>query len=52
MSFSVIIPTFNEEKIILGQIREVRNLIDAEIIIVDGGSTDSTREICEKEQHQ
>ena len=50
MSFSVIIPTFNEEKIILGQIREVRKLIDAEIIIVDGGSTDSTREICEKEQ--
>lgn len=50
MSFSVIIPTFNEEKIILQQINEVKSLIDAEIIIVDGGSTDSTKEICEKEQ--
>jgi rSAM/selenodomain-associated transferase 2 len=50
LAFSVIIPTFNEEKIILQQINEVKSLIDAEIIIVDGGSTDSTKEICEKEQ--
>jgi rSAM/selenodomain-associated transferase 2 len=50
LSFSVIIPTFNEEKIILQQIREVKRRIEAEIIIVDGGSTDSTLEICEKEK--
>lgn len=50
LSFSVIIPTFNEEKIILQQIRDVKRHFDAEIIIVDGESTDSTREICEKEQ--
>jgi rSAM/selenodomain-associated transferase 2 len=47
--FSVIIPTLNEEKIILEQINDVKRVIDAEIIIVDGGSTDSTKEICEKE---
>ena len=28
----------------------MKSLIDAEIIIVDGGSIDSTREICEREQ--
>ncbi len=50
MFFSVIIPTFNEENIILQQIREVKSFIDTEIVIVDGGSTDSTKEICEKEQ--
>lgn len=48
MSFSVIIPTFNEEKIIQQQILDIKEKIDAEIIIVDGGSTDSTVEICEK----
>ena len=50
MSFSVIIPTYNEENIILQQIREVKSFIDTEIVIVDGGSTDSTKEISEKEQ--
>lgn len=34
---------------ILQQIRDVRKRLDAELIIVDGGSTDSTVQICEKE---
>lgn len=50
MFFSVIIPTFNEEKIIAQQIQDVKNVLDAEIIGVDGGSTDSTIQICEQEQ--
>lgn len=50
MRFSVIIPTFNEEEFILQQIHDIRRLLDAEIIVVDGGSTDKTREIVEAEQ--
>ena len=49
MSFSVIIPTLNEEDIILQQIHSVQSILDAEIIVVDGGSTDNTREIVEGE---
>ncbi len=49
MSFSVIIATYNEEKIIRNQIRIVRGLLDAEIIVVDGGSTDDTQAIVEEE---
>ncbi len=49
MRFSVIIPTLNEEDIILQQIHSVQSILDAEIIVVDGGSTDDTRDIVEGE---
>jgi glycosyltransferase involved in cell wall biosynthesis len=48
MKLSVIIPVFNEEKTILEILRRVQNVpVEKEIIIVDDGSTDGTREILE-----
>lgn len=48
---SVIIPTYNEEDHIAGTIRAVKNqgggLVE-NIIVVDGGSTDSTRSVAEE----
>jgi rSAM/selenodomain-associated transferase 2 len=49
LQFSVIIPTYNEENNIHNQIQEIRGVLDAEIIVVDGGSTDRTREITKNE---
>lgn len=46
---SVIIPTFNEEKNIRACIESVRWLKPCEVIVVDGGSMDKTREIARKE---
>lgn len=48
-SVSVVIPAFNEEAAIGGVLREIRETlaahsIDAEIVVVDDGSTDGTRE--------
>lgn len=46
MMISVIIPVFNEEKTIMDIIKRVQDVdIEKEIIIVDDGSTDKTREI-------
>ena len=50
MKFSVIIPTLNEEKllpVILNQLKDpnIQNKYEIEIIVSDGGSTDSTIEI-------
>lgn len=46
MKISVIIPVFNEGKIIREVIKKVQGVdIEKEIIIVDDGSTDTTREI-------
>ena len=43
---SVIIPTYNESKIILNFLKELEKFQDrAEIIFADGGSTDGTREL-------
>ncbi len=50
MKFSVIIPTLNEEKllpVILNQLKDpyIQNKYEIEILVSDGGSTDSTIEI-------
>lgn len=53
MKLSIIMPVYNEEKTIREIIRQVINsnpkLKDKELIIVDDGSKDSTREILKKE---
>src|SRR4030043_310695 len=46
MKISVIIPVYNEEKTIREVIKQVQGVnLEKEIIIVDDGSTDKTREI-------
>lgn len=46
---SVIIPALNEEACIRASIESAKRLNPLEIIVVDGGSTDRTREIAEME---
>jgi glycosyltransferase involved in cell wall biosynthesis len=49
VKISIIIPVFNEEKTVEEVIKKVFELqIEKEVIVVDDGSTDSTREILEK----
>ncbi len=51
MTFSIIVPTFNEERIIantLGAIRHHLSTIEYELIVTDDGSTDRTCEIAER----
>ena len=51
MPFSIIVPTFNEERIIantLGAIRHHLSSIDYELIVTDDGSTDRTCELAER----
>lgn len=46
MKLSVIIPVYNEEKTIAAVVRRVQNApFDKEIVIVDDGSSDGTREV-------
>ena len=47
MKISVIVPVLNEEKTIAATLEALTRLGPYEIIIVDGGSSDRTREICE-----
>ncbi len=49
MKISVIIPVLNEEKTIGSTLEALRRLYSGEIIVVDGGSTDKTRDIAAKE---
>ncbi len=52
MMFSVVIPVHNGEKFIEdclnSAIKQVKDIADAEIIIVENGSTDRTAEICDR----
>jgi glycosyltransferase involved in cell wall biosynthesis len=45
LRISVIIPALNEESIIASTLEAVRPLAPDEVLVVDGGSTDQTREI-------
>jgi glycosyltransferase involved in cell wall biosynthesis len=46
MKVSVVIPVYNEEKTVREVIRRVEEVdLDKEIIIVDDGSTDGTRDV-------
>jgi dolichol-phosphate hexosyltransferase len=48
----IIIPTLNEERTLEAVIRDIRSSsvpVDVSILVIDGGSTDRTAEICKKE---
>ena len=47
MFFSIVIPTYNREKIVLNALRSItaQTFSDFEIILVDDGSTDATEEV-------
>lgn len=46
MRISVIIPVLNEEKTIAATLLALQGLNPDELILVDGGSTDGTRQVC------
>jgi rSAM/selenodomain-associated transferase 2 len=48
MRISVIVPVFNEEKNIAVTLAALQRLKPDEMILVDGGSSDATREICQR----
>jgi rSAM/selenodomain-associated transferase 2 len=48
MRISVIIPVLNEEKRIAATLAELERLKPDELILIDGGSSDATREICQR----
>src|ERR1051325_3406147 len=47
-TISVILPVLNEERVIAQTLQSLLSLMPYEIIVVDGGSTDRTRAICEQ----
>jgi rSAM/selenodomain-associated transferase 2 len=48
MRISVIIPVLNEEKNIAGTLQQLRRLNPDELIVVDGGSSDGSRDVCKR----
>lgn len=47
----VIIPAYNEEKTILGVVKDItENVPDYDYIVINDGSTDNTKKICEENQ--
>jgi rSAM/selenodomain-associated transferase 2 len=48
MRISVIVPVLNEEMSIAATLIELQRLKPDEMIVVDGGSSDETREICQR----
>jgi rSAM/selenodomain-associated transferase 2 len=47
MRISIVLPVFNEERIISATLAGLKRLKPDEVIVVDGGSTDRTREIAQ-----
>jgi len=48
MRISVIIPVLNEEKSVAATLAELQRLKPDELFLVDGGSSDATREVCQR----
>lgn len=48
MRISVIIPVLNEEKNIAATLQQLRRLNPDELIVVDGGSCDGSRDVCQR----
>lgn len=55
MILSIIIPVYNEEKTVIGVLEKIKNnsseLCKFEIIVIDDGSTDSSKDLLEKNKH-
>ena len=51
MIFSIIVPVFNEEKTIISILKELKKInfkkFEKEIIVIDDGSTDNTKNLLE-----
>ena len=51
MIFSIIVPVFNEEKTIISILKELKKVnfkkFEKEIIVIDDGSTDNTKNLLE-----
>ena len=48
LRITVILPVLNEERVIAKSLQALLSLMPYEIIVVDGGSTDRTRQICDQ----
>jgi rSAM/selenodomain-associated transferase 2 len=48
MRISVIIPVLNEERNIAATLQDLRRLNPDELIVIDGGSSDGSRDVCQR----